>query len=258
MFVRFAWRGGAEAGLTEVAQPYLDQLGRDTGETVNLGVGRDGVVEQIAQVDSVYMIGATNWLSRAVPLHCTAIGKILLAYGAAKLRPGRLERRTEQTITSRVALDAELAAVRQHGYAVIDGELEPGLVAVAAPVYRDGGAVVAALSVSGPGTRLTPPRIADVAAACMAQASALSAVLGHRPERPANGNGAPRLARASPARRAPPGQPPQAPPAPQAQPAALAQPAAQPPPTAQPPQAAQPPPTAQPPQAAQAQREGAA
>jgi DNA-binding IclR family transcriptional regulator len=132
------------------------------------------------------VIGATNWLGRAVPLHSTAIGKVLLAYGAAQLRPGRLERRTEQTITSRVALDVELAAVRQHGYAVIDGELEPGLVAVAAPVYRDGGAVVAALSVSGPGTRLTPPRIADVAAACMAQASALSAVLGHRPERPAD------------------------------------------------------------------------
>ena len=97
MFVRFAWRGGAEAGLTEVAQPYLDRLGRATGETVNLGVGRDGVVEQIAQVDSVYVIGATNWLGRPVPLHCTAIGKVLLAYGTAALPPGRLERRTEHT-----------------------------------------------------------------------------------------------------------------------------------------------------------------
>ncbi|MBO0818293.1 MAG: IclR family transcriptional regulator, partial [Actinobacteria bacterium] len=170
MFIRFAWRGGAEAGLTEVAQPFLDRLGRDTGETVNLGVDRDGMVEQIAQVDSVYVIGATNWLGRAVPLHCTAIGKVLLAYGTAKLPPGRLERRTEQTITGRAGLEAELATVRQRGYAVIDGELEPGLVAVAAPVYRDGGGVVAALSVSGPGTRLTPPRIADVAAACMAEA----------------------------------------------------------------------------------------
>jgi protein tyrosine phosphatase (PTP) superfamily phosphohydrolase (DUF442 family) len=66
-------------------------------------------------------------------------------------------------------------------------------VAVAAPVSRDGGAVVAALSVSGPGTRLTPPRIADVAAACMTQASGLSAVLGHRPDGPAPS--APRLAR---------------------------------------------------------------
>ena len=79
VFIRFAWRGGAEAGLTEVAQPYLDRLGEATGETVNLGVGRDGMVEQIAQVDSVYLIGGTNWLGRAVPLHCSAAGKVLLA-----------------------------------------------------------------------------------------------------------------------------------------------------------------------------------
>ena len=99
-----------------------------------------------------------------MPLHCSAIGKVLLAFGAATLPPGRLERRTEHTITGRAALEAELATVRRRGYAVIDGELEPGLVAVAAPVYRDGGAVVAALSVSGPGTRLTPARVTDVAA----------------------------------------------------------------------------------------------
>src|SRR5215472_12421427 len=184
MFVRFAWRGGAEAGLTEVAQPYLDRLGRDTGETVNLGVGRDGMVAQIAQVDSVYLIGGTNWLGRAVPLHCSAIGKVLLASGAAKLRPGRLERRTGQTITGRPALQTELAAVRRRGYAVIDGELEPGLVAVAAPVYRDGGAVVAALSVSGPDTRLSQARVADVAFHCIAQANTLSAILGHRQDHP--------------------------------------------------------------------------
>ncbi len=184
VFVRFAWRGGAEAGLTEVAQPFLDRLGEQTGETINLGVEREGMVEQIAQVDSVYVIGATNWLGRPVPLHCAALGKVLLAYGAATLPPGRLERRTEQTITSHAALAADLAAVGACGYAITDGELEPGLVAVAAPVYRDGGTVVAALSVSGPATRLTPARLPAVAAQCVAQASALSGVLGHRPEEP--------------------------------------------------------------------------
>ena len=181
VFVRFAWRGGAEAGLTEVAQPFLDRLGELTGETINLGVEHGGMVEQIAQVDSVYVIGATNWLGRPVPLHCTALGKVLLAYGTAPLPHGRLERRTEQTITSRPALQADLAEVCARGYAITDGELEPGLVAVAAPVYRDGGAVVAALSVSGPATRLGPGRLPSVAGQCAEQASALSAILGHRP-----------------------------------------------------------------------------
>ena len=84
VFVRYAWRGGAEAGLVEVARPFLDRLGAQTGETVNLGVARDGLVEQIAQVDSTYLIGGTNWVGRPVPLHCAALGKVLLAYGAAR------------------------------------------------------------------------------------------------------------------------------------------------------------------------------
>jgi IclR family acetate operon transcriptional repressor len=183
MFVRYAWRGGAEAGLVGMARPVLDRLGDATGETVNLGVASNGMVEQIAQVDSTYLIGGTNWLGLSVPLHCAALGKVLLAYGAAELPRGRLEHRTAATITSRAALQADLADVRRRGYAVTDEELEPGLIAVAAPVYSGGGAVVAALSVSGPTSRLTSARLPDVAAACVTQASALSAILGHQPSR---------------------------------------------------------------------------
>jgi IclR family transcriptional regulator, acetate operon repressor len=182
VFVRFAWRGGAEAGLTELAQPFLERLGELTGETINLGVERDGLIEQIAQVDSVYVIGVGNWLGRPVPLHCTALGKVLLAYGAATLPAGRLERPTEKTITGRAELQADLAAVRAQGYAITDSELEPGLVAVAAPVRRADGAVAAALSVSGPATRLTPAELPAVAAQCVAQADALGYVLGYRPD----------------------------------------------------------------------------
>ena len=181
VFVSYAWRSGAEAGLITVAQPFLDRLGQATGETINLGVASRGLVEQIAQVDSTYLIGGTNWVGLSVPLHCAAQGKVLLAYGAAELPAGRLARRTGNTITSRDALRADLAEVRRRGYAVTNEELEPGLVAVAAPVYRDGSTVVAALSVSAPATRLTRARIQGVATRCTAEANALSAVLGHRP-----------------------------------------------------------------------------
>ena len=91
-----------------------------------------------------------------MPLHCAALGKVLLAYGAAQLPPGRLEARTCRTLTSRAALEDNLRQVRRCGYAVTDEELEPGLVAVAAPVYRDGAMVVGALSVSAPASRLSP------------------------------------------------------------------------------------------------------
>jgi DNA-binding IclR family transcriptional regulator len=182
LFVRYAWRGTAATDLVAVAQPFLDRLGEQTGETINLGIAGGiaggGVVEQIAQVDSRYMIGGTNWVGLAVPLHCSALGKVLLAFGAAELPPGRLQQRTARTITTRQGLQAELAAVRDRGYALTDQELEPGLVAVAAPVFADGLAAVAAISVSAPATRLTADQIPAVAAQCARAASDLSAILG--------------------------------------------------------------------------------
>jgi IclR family transcriptional regulator, acetate operon repressor len=181
MFVSFAWRGGAQAGLIAVAQPFLDRLGKATGETINLGVSSNGLVEQIAQVDSTYLIGGTNWIGMSVPLHCSALGKVLLAYGAAQPGPlDTLERRTAKTITTEAALRAELAGVRARGYAVTDEELEPGLVAVAAPIYGYDGNVVAALSVSGPASRMARDALAAAASGCAEEAAGLSAVLGYR------------------------------------------------------------------------------
>ena len=180
MFVSFAWRGGAEAGLVAVAQPFLERLGKATGETINLGVASNGMVEQIAQVDSTYLIGGTNWVGMSVPLHCSALGKVLVAYGAAQLPPGPLERRTDKTITTEAALRADLATVRARGYAVTDEELEPGLIAVATPIRGYDGTVVAALSVSAPTNRLGKDGVAAVAGDCAEEAAGLSAVLGYR------------------------------------------------------------------------------
>jgi DNA-binding IclR family transcriptional regulator len=181
MFVSFAWRGGAEAGLVAVAQPFLERLGKATGETINLGVASNGVVQQIAQVDSTYLIGGTNWVGLSVPLHCSALGKVLLAFGAAQLPAGQpLERRTEKTIVTEAALRADLGTVRARGYAVTDEELEPGLIAVAAPIRGYDGAVVAALSVSAPATRMTAQGVAAAATLCVEEAAGLSAVLGYR------------------------------------------------------------------------------
>src|ERR1700744_3201436 len=172
MFVSFAWRGGAEAGLVAVAQPFLDRLGKATGETINLGVVSGGLVEQIAQVDSTYLIGGTNWVGLSVPLHCSALGKVLLAYGAAELPPGPRARRTGKSIVSDAALRTDLATVRARGYAVTDEELEPGLIAVAAPVRGYDGAGVAAVSVSAPTTRMSRENVTTVAGYCAEETAA--------------------------------------------------------------------------------------
>jgi IclR family acetate operon transcriptional repressor len=184
MFVSFAWRDGAGSSLVAVARPFLERLGKATGETINLGVAAGHSVEQIAQVDSTFMIGGTNWVGRPVPLHASGLGKVLLAYGAAKLPPGDLERCTDKTITSEAALRAELAAVRARGYAVTDEELEAGLIAFAAPVFRYDGAVVAALSVSAPTSRMNREVAAKAARRCADEAAGLSAVLGYRARKP--------------------------------------------------------------------------
>ena len=178
-FVRYALRGNAETDLVVAATPYLERLGEISHETVNLGVIRNALVEQIAQVDSRYVLGGTNWLGRAEPVHCTALGKVLVAFGAAELPAGRLKRLTSHTVTSRARLESEFAQVRRRGYAVADEELEDGLVAIAAPVRRLDGVVIAALSVSGPSSRLGAARVRGLGESCKSEANALSEVLGY-------------------------------------------------------------------------------
>lgn len=177
VLTRYAGRAGI-ADLVTAVQPTLERLGEKTGETVNLAVLSGGEVEQVAQVDSRYLLGATNWVGLRVPLHCSALGKVFVAYGAAELPRGPLERRTQHTITDRARLAAQFAEIRRTGYGVAVEELEPGLIAVAAPVRGRGGQVIAALSVSGPSIRITPDRIAEIGELLVSESEAFSASLG--------------------------------------------------------------------------------
>ena len=180
VFVRYAWRSEGDADLVQLARPFLERLAEATNETINLGVFSRGSIEQIAQVDSPHLLGATNWVGRPVPVHCSASGKVLLAFGAAELGSGKLERRTQNTLTSRAALNSELTQIRSTGFAISDEELEDGLVAVAAPIFGDSSVAIAALSVSGPVNRLSVARMVEVAGACVKEAAALSLLLGRR------------------------------------------------------------------------------
>ncbi|MFM7597715.1 MAG: IclR family transcriptional regulator [Actinomycetota bacterium] len=165
-----------EDTLVRLAQPSLDRLSHLTGETVNLAIPLGGEVRQIAQVDAVYLLGAVNWLDRPVPFHCSALGRVFLAHGHP-IPAGRLPRLTDRTITSRAQLQRALDRVAQLGYAVVDCELEPGLVAVAAPIRSADGSVNAAVSVSGPSVRLTPDALPSVGALVVEAADSISRAL---------------------------------------------------------------------------------
>jgi DNA-binding IclR family transcriptional regulator len=175
VLLRFAGRSDV-AELIELAAPALDRLAELSGETTNLGVAMPAGVDQLDQRDSRHFIGSTNWLGRCVPYHCTAQGKVFLAFRAVSLPVGPLERLAPATIVDPALLEAELDEVRARGYATTMDELEPGLWAVATPVRREG-ATVAALSISGPTTRLRPGLLGELAGELVEEARQLSALL---------------------------------------------------------------------------------
>jgi DNA-binding IclR family transcriptional regulator len=180
--LRFARSGVGRADLVEHAGPSMRRLADESGETVNLMVPTANGTEAIAQEDGRHLLGATSWIGRDVPDHASAAGKVFLAHGVSEIRP-RLERLTPRTLVDRAALEEDLAAVRERGFATLVDELEPGLSVVAAPVLDAGGDVVAALAVSGPSTRLPPHRLAVLGRLAIEQADAVSERLGHRAAR---------------------------------------------------------------------------
>lgn len=177
VLLRFAHRGLADADLVALASDALDRLAEASGETVNIGVTTPLGVDQLDQRDSRHFIGSTNWVGRRVPHHCTALGKIFLAEGAATLSSGPLEQVAPGTIVDRQTLELDLAQARERGYATIVDELEPGLWAVAAPVRGPAG-VVAALSISGPTTRLRDGLLDELGDLLVEEAATLSRRLG--------------------------------------------------------------------------------
>jgi IclR family transcriptional regulator, acetate operon repressor len=178
--LRVAERSMLERNVIELARPSLDALGEETGETINLAVTGSQGVEHVAQVESRHFLGAGQWLGRAVDYHCTANGKVFLAFDRAPMPTPPLTRYTPATITDPALLTAELETVRLHGFATAVDELETGLAAIAAPVRGARGDVVAAMSVSGATLRMTPRRIRELQTILTDEARALGHRLGHR------------------------------------------------------------------------------
>jgi len=179
LFSLYAARPTALHDLAELARPTMEHLGELSRETVNLAVPRGTQLVQIAQVDSRYLLGATNWVGVDMPAHCTALGKVLYAFGALTLPLGNLDRRTPHSPVDRAQLDHQLVEVRRRGWAASLDELEVGLTAVGAPVRAVDGAVVAAVSVSGPTTRINDRGITKLGDLLVAEVRGLAALLGH-------------------------------------------------------------------------------
>lgn len=160
LFSLYALRHEPTDGLVDTAAKTLQRIADETGETINLAVPRAGMVVEVAQIDSTYLLSATNWVGMDVPAHCSAQGKVLYAFGALSPPDEPLEPRTPNSIVEPAALERELRAVRQRGYAVSNEELEPGLVSISAPVRTRGAVTIAAAGITGPSARMNDRTVA--------------------------------------------------------------------------------------------------
>jgi DNA-binding IclR family transcriptional regulator len=173
-----------EVDLRHVARPVCEALARSLGETVTLDVLDGDEIVPIEQVSGSTSVVSVNWLGTRSPVHCTASGKVILAFAPdevrARLLQRSLERRTARTISDRAGLEAQLAEVRESGFARTFEELEVGLNAIAAPVRNAAGEVIAAVDVSGPAHRIDPSARPGLVGRTREAAEDLSRRLGFR------------------------------------------------------------------------------
>ena len=170
--------------ILAIARPHLQRLMEATNETVQLGMLEGHEVVYADKIECPRTIRMYSRVGRHSPLHCTALGKVLLAHQPeATLREllrRRLERHTAQTVTTPRALRVELQQVREKGYASDDEEFEEGLRCLAAPVRDHTGAVAASLGIAGPAARLGPARRPELIKLVKDAAEGVSTALGYR------------------------------------------------------------------------------
>ncbi|HEX7127526.1 MAG TPA: IclR family transcriptional regulator [Thermodesulfobacteriota bacterium] len=160
----------------------LKRLSERLGETVNLGVLHGGEVMYLERVESSWPLRMELKPGSRVPIHCTAIGKLLLAFAPKAVRErllmvAALEPRTGNTLTSRARLEDELAVTRARGHSEDNEEFLAGVCCVAVPVRDGRGKVLAGLAVSAPSARLPLARAREHLGDLRAAADQLGAYL---------------------------------------------------------------------------------
>jgi DNA-binding IclR family transcriptional regulator len=175
-------RAAGRGAVREIAAPLLRDLMLATKETVHLGVLDEWDVVYIDKIESDQPLQMYSRVGRRAPLHCTALGKALLAFQpdefVERLVRRRLRAYTPVTLTDPTALRKELERVRRAGYALDNEEFAAGLRCIASPLRDHTRRVVASLGIAGPGVRFGDERLPRLAALVREAAAGASAALG--------------------------------------------------------------------------------
>lgn len=170
--------------LRQEAQVHLRRLGEATGETVHLTVLEDGQILYIDKVEADWAnIRMASRIGGRMPVHCTASGKAIMSLMPEAevrriLEARGMPRRTPNTITDPDVWVQRLHEVRAQGVACDAVENEEGVICLAAPIQGHGGAVLGAVSISGPAFRMTEQRLAELQVLILQAVSRISAAMG--------------------------------------------------------------------------------
>jgi IclR family transcriptional regulator, KDG regulon repressor len=185
--------GQAARGQLDVRRaslPHLQELNHRTRETVHLTVRHGLTAVYVEKLDSPEPLRIHSRIGASIPLYCTAVGKILLAYlpeaeRESILKHLELKRFTENTASNLQELHAELQRTRKNGFACDLEEHELHIRCIAAPIWDHSGAVNASLSVTGPAVRMSTARLRQIAPMIREVGLKISAQLGFCPAKKA-------------------------------------------------------------------------
>jgi IclR family acetate operon transcriptional repressor len=177
--VRLANAVLARLDVRQIARPHLEELVRLTGETATLHVPGEEDAVTIDFVPSAHFVQHVTQLGRPSIAHATSAGKVMLAFADRPLPHSPLTAYTSRTITSPEALEREIGRVRRQGYAEGLEEREPGLNAVAAPVWSANDALAAIIALQGPAARFGRAAVREAIPPLLERARAVSQALGH-------------------------------------------------------------------------------
>jgi len=169
--------------LWQRAQPTMEALVREVQESCSAAVLDGHDIVYVLRVPANRILSINLGVGSRLPAYCTSMGRVLLAGlpeapSAAQLRAMPMQPLTPRTVTDIERLQALLAQVRRQGWALVDEELEPGLISLAAPLYNRAGQVFAAINVSCQRSRRTPTQMkAELLPPLLAAAHAISTLM---------------------------------------------------------------------------------
>ncbi|MCL2058108.1 MAG: IclR family transcriptional regulator [Oscillospiraceae bacterium] len=180
----FGQKAARNWGIREIALPVMQKLNSQCGEMVQLATEDAGEVFYLEKIDSTHIIRIVSEIGIRLPMHCSGLGKVLLAYrpyaeARSILMRNGMRRMTNNTITDPVLMESELAQIRKQGFAQDNQEIMEGLRCIAAPIWDKNGEVRYAVSISGLAERLTGNYFDFIKNAVMEAAAEISKNMGY-------------------------------------------------------------------------------